>query len=299
MKERVDAMILASFVADALSLGAHWVYNTQVIDKKFGRVDGYLDPLTSYHKGKKAGEQTHYGDQMLVLMESLKEDSGFVLENFARRWGRFFDTYTGYFDSATKLTRQHLAEGRSVQACGAVSEELAGASRVAPLFRWYDHDGEHLIRSARLQTAFTHNHGDVVDVAEFFVRTTARVMDGAAPLKAVEAVKAQHFKESAIAALVDEGIDSREMDTRQAIADFGQMCSLEAALPGTVHLIARYENDLEAALVENVMAGGDSAARGMLAAMVLGAHLGLEDIPGKWLEGLSAKKRIDTLLGRP
>lgn len=299
MKERVGAMILGSFVADALSLGVHWVYNTKVIDKKFGRVDSYLDPLTSFHRGKKAGEQTHYGDQMRVLMESLKEDSGFELENFARRWNRFFDTYTGYFDRATKETRQHLVEGRSVKACGSVSDDLAGASRVAPLFQWYDHDVEHLVHSARAQTAFTHNHGDVVDAAEFFVRTAVRVLDGAAPLKAVEAVKAHHFKESAIAALVDEGIDSREMDTRQVIADFGQMCSVEAALPGTVHLIARYENDFEAALVENVMAGGDSAARGMLAAMILGAHHGLEAIPGRWLEGLTAKNHIDTLLGKP
>ena len=90
MKDRINAMILGSFVADALSLGVHWVYNTNVIDKKFGRVDRYLDPLTSFHKGKKAGEQTHYGDQMLVLMESVETDSGFDLENFARALASIF-----------------------------------------------------------------------------------------------------------------------------------------------------------------------------------------------------------------
>jgi ADP-ribosylglycohydrolase len=299
MKDRVDAMILASFVADALSLGVHWVYNTNVIDKKFGRVDDYLDPLTSFHKGKKAGEQTHYGDQMLVLMDSLATDSGFDLASFARRWGRFFDTYTGYFDHATKDTRQHLAEGRSVKECGSASDDLAGASRVAPLFKWYAHEVDNLVQAARQQTAFTHNRGDVIDAAEFFVRTAARVLDGAGPLEAVEEVTAGHFKESAIAALVEDGLDSRERDTRQVIADFGQMCSVEAALPGTLHLIARYENDFEAALVENVMAGGDSAARGMPAAMILGACHGLEAIPGKWLDGLTAKTRIDTFLSDP
>ena len=90
MKDRIDAMILGSFVADALSLGVHWVYNTNVIDKKFGRVNGYLDPLASFHKGKKAGDQTHYGDQMLVLMESVEAASGFDLNNFAERWSCFF-----------------------------------------------------------------------------------------------------------------------------------------------------------------------------------------------------------------
>ena len=33
------AAVVGAFVADALSLGVHWVYNTDVIDKKFGRVE--------------------------------------------------------------------------------------------------------------------------------------------------------------------------------------------------------------------------------------------------------------------
>ena len=298
MKNRINAMILGSFIAYALSLGVHWVYNTNVIDKKFGRVDGYLDPQTSHHKGKKAGEQTHYGDQMMVLMASLEKDSGFDLERFARRWHQFFDTYTGYFDTATKHTLQHLSEGKGVQEYGSTSDELAGASRVAPLFQWYDHDNEHLVRAARQQTAVTHNHGDVVDAAEFFVRSAAMVLEGTTPLRAMEEVVAEHFKESAIAALVEDGIDSCEMDTRQVIADFGQMCSVEAALPGTVHLIARYEKEFETALVENAMAGGDSAARGMPAAMILGAHHGMEAIPGAWLDGLASRERVEQFLGK-
>ena len=42
MKDNPKAMVLASFAADALSLGVHWIYNTNVIDKKWGRVDKYI-----------------------------------------------------------------------------------------------------------------------------------------------------------------------------------------------------------------------------------------------------------------
>ena len=66
--------------------------------------------------------------------------------------------------------------------------------------------------------------------------------------------------------------------------------------PGVVHLIVKYENNLEEALIQSVMAGGDSAARGMLVGMVLGAHLGPESIPRKWLSKLVRRKEIDTLL---
>jgi len=39
-----------------------------------------------------------------------------------------------------------------------------------------------------------------------------------------------------------------------------------------IHLIAKYENNLQDALIENVMTEGDSAGRGLLVGMILGAH---------------------------
>ena len=58
------------------------------------------------------------------------------------------------------------------------------------------------------------------------------------------------------------------------VKGFGQMCGIAAALPGAIHLVLTYPEDLGTALSENVMAGGDSAARGMAVGMILGAALG-------------------------
>lgn len=38
------AMVLASFVADSLALGAHWIYDTADIDRKFGAGEGVARP---------------------------------------------------------------------------------------------------------------------------------------------------------------------------------------------------------------------------------------------------------------
>jgi ADP-ribosylglycohydrolase len=64
-------------------------------------------------------------------------------------------------------------------------------------------------------------------------------------------------------------------------------------MPGVVHLLARHGRDLAGCLTENVMAGGDSAARGLLAGMVLGAANGLEAVPGPWLDGLVSRTVIE------
>jgi len=37
MQENAKAMVLASFAADSLSLGAHWIYDTGLIVERFGR----------------------------------------------------------------------------------------------------------------------------------------------------------------------------------------------------------------------------------------------------------------------
>jgi ADP-ribosylglycohydrolase len=112
----------------------------------------------------------------------------------------------------------------------------------------------------------------------------------------MERVCGEELKEDTMSEWVHAGVKSTDVDTRSAIASFGQACEIDMAFPSTVHLIAKYENDLKASLMENVMAGGDSASRGMLAGMVLGAHLGYGAIPETWLSELNKAGRITGLL---
>ena len=296
MTEHYKAAVWGAFVADALSLGVHWVYNTGVIDKKFGRVERYHDPLASYHKGKKAGDFTHYGDQMLVLLESAGSAQGFNAGRFAQSWRSFFATYEGYFDQATKATLANMEAGRELTASGSDSDDLAGAARMAALVAVYPNDRQELVRAARAQTTVTHNNDRVIDSADFFARTVFSVLKGQSPVAAAEQTLNDHFADNPIASLVTMGLESRDRDTRQTIAEFGQMCSIQAGLPGAVHLIARYSDDLATALVENVMAGGDSSARGMLTGMVLAAAQGMTAIPDPWTSKMTAAKRIAALL---
>ncbi len=299
MTDKAKAMVLASFVADALCLGVHWIYNTRVIDKKWGRVQNYIKPeRPTYHPTKDLGEFTHYGDQTLVLLRSVAECNGFDLNRFAERWRDFFQSYDGYFDTATKETLENFAGGKSPAEAGSESDDLAGAARIAPLGCFYRHDPDAFIAAARSQTALTHNNRLVTDSADFFARVTSRVLDGEKPTAAVTQVRREAFERQPFGDWIDRGFESAEEQTRQAMLDFGQMCEVEAAFPGVIHLIARYEDDLQLGLIENAMAGGDSAGRGLLVGMVLGAHLGVEAIPERWLAELKHRQEIANLLDK-
>jgi ADP-ribosylglycohydrolase len=297
MNSNAKAMVLASFAADSLSLGVHWIYNTNVIDKKWGRVQTYIKPeRPTYHPTKDLGEFTHYGDQTLILLESVSARASFDLNDFADRWQLLFSTYDGYFDSATKETIENIASGKPSTESGSGSDDLAGAARIAPLVYRYQNDLEPLIASARQQTALTHNNPLIIDTAEYFARVVWSVLQGQTPSEGLKTASVGALDTEPYSRWIEAGLQSTAGDTRQVIKDFGQMCEVDAAFPGVVHLIAKYENDLYGALVENAMAGGDSAGRGLIVGLIVGAHQGIQSIPNPWLADLKAYNHIMNLL---
>jgi ADP-ribosylglycohydrolase len=299
MNEKPNAMVLASFAADSLALGVHWIYNTRVIDKKFGRVENFIKPeRPTHHPTKDRGEFTHYGDQALILLESVAECDGFNLTDFSQRWQRLFENYDGYVDRATKETLENLDSGKSPTESGSGSDDLAGASRIASLVYVYRNDLQQLIASAKAQTAFTHNNSQVINSAAFFADIAYQILAGATPLAAIEQAKKDAVYPPPFKEWIQMGLESAERDSRQAILDFGQMCEIPAAFPAVIHLIAKYENELKAAFVENAMAGGDSAGRGLLVGLILGAYLGMPAIPAEWLNDMKAYPRIVAMLGK-
>ncbi len=293
MEDKARAMVIASFVGDSLALGAHWMYDTTEIGRRFGRVEHLLKPEpASYHPTKDRGEFTHYGDQALVLLESIASCSGFDLEDFARRWKALFEHYNGYIDKATKGTLRNFSDGKPPTGSGSASTDLAGAARIAPLVYRYRNHPEELVIHARAQTAMTHNNPMVIAGADFFARVTFKVLQGKTPTAAMTETAQESFGGTPFADWVANCLQSLEVGSHEAVANFGQSCDTRGAFPAVVHLIGKYESDLEEALIENVMAGGDSAARGMVVGMVLGAHLGLDAIPGTWLDELKPYQRI-------
>ena len=299
MNDNANAMILASFAADALALGVHWIYNTNVIDKKWGRVEEYIKPeRPTYHPTKDLGELTHYGDQTLLLLKSIADCSGFDLNDFANRWQEFFKYFEGYFDGATKATLENFATDKGPADAGSNSDDLAGASRIAPLAFCYRNNLKKFTTAARTQTALTHNNRYVIEAAEFFGRVVWQVLRGETPTAGIKQALKDGFERDPFQKWVREGLDSVESDTRQAMLDLGQMCEIEAAFPCVVHLIAKYEDNLKEGLIENVMAGGESAGRGLIVGMVLGAHQGIDAIPEKWLSELKSYQEIVGLMDR-
>ncbi len=297
--DKAKAMVLASFVADAHALGAHWIYNTDEIKDTLGLVDRLIAPLPhSFHKHKSKGDFTHYGDQTLVLLEALAASNQFDTATFSTRWQQLFVDYTGYIDGATTTTLNNLAAGNPLEASGSTSTDLGGAARIAPLVYLYSNDKEQLIQAVIQQTTMTHNHPATVAGAVFLARSTYGVLQGKTPTQAIEEAVEEGIDDMDLDIRIRTSLDTKGKDSHEVIQQFGQPCAIASALPGAVHLAINYENDLKNGLIANVMAGGDSAARGLAAGMLLGAHTGTAGIPAQWLEEMHAYTNILLLLDK-
>lgn len=299
LRERHAGMLYGALVGDSLALGAHWIYDQAEIARRFGRVTELLAPSEdSYHSGKERGALTHYGEQMLILLESIEASGGnFVMEDFARRWRQFWNDSNSYRDHATKKTLDHLTEGRGLTRAGSDSTELGGAARIAPLLAALrNEDQPTILAAARAQTALTHASAIAVDAAEFLARMVFILMRGVSVPIALQMAAALPFRALPAEQYLRQAEGTLHLPVAEAIVELGQSCPTEKALPAVFALLLRHNTDFETALIENVMAGGDSAARGLMLGTILGASCGRRAIPDRWIEPLLARPKVESFL---
>jgi ADP-ribosylglycohydrolase len=288
---KLRGMVLGSFVADAISLGPHWIYSTEDIQAQFAPINGLTSPGTTYHVGKEKGDFTHYGDQTLMLFQYMKLNKRIDKESFYKCFKEYMGTYKGYIDHATKETLKNL---ESDMLTGSHSSELGGFARSAPVIYMYQTEKNSGISEAVLQTQLTHNQPVLLERSEFLSKLIYKALKGEAPSDAII-----NLKKTVSKTILDDIEFARNMlpyDTTYAMKQIGQSCDSDYAFPAVLYFVMKYEDDFERALIENCYAGGDSAARGMVIGAILGAHLGEEKIPINWLASMNHLKDIENLL---
>ena len=290
-----EGMLFGAFLGDAFPLGTHGVYDTAKIDSGFDNYNKFPPLLNnSLHKTKSLGEQTNYGDQMMFLLESIVCNSGFNPKRFKNYWVSKMQDYTGYMDKASKISLENYNEGLRY---ASDSTELGASARIAPIIYFYQ-DEDKGIESCLEQTSITHNSERALACTEFFARLMYRVLMEEAPSLVIKSLEKEFENNRWLHREIENAIKSVPVDTRKAIKELGQSCDTSESFASTLHLILKYENDFKTAMVENIKAGGDTAVRGGLAGMVIGAYIGFDKLPKDWLLAMKSMKKIESLIYR-
>ncbi len=299
MSKKALDMTRAALAADTLALGVHWIYDPAKVAELFGPKRAPLAPLpATYHKHAGYGDFTHYGDQIVTLLESVAALKKFDFKDWSTRWRRLFESgYLGYLDHATKDTLANLAAGRPAAEAASASTDLAPAARMAPVFAVYDGTEAGAVAGARGQAGLTTNNPQVLAMVDFWAATAHHALTGL-DCAAAMAKAEKYFGDQTLKALYASGLASVQDDSVQAVNGFGASCDAFKMFPGTVHLLAKYGEQPREGAVQAVLAGGDNATRCALVSTILAARHGLDFMPPTWYGAVRRKDHIEDLLNR-
>lgn len=276
-EEKIKDLVLSTLVTDSYCLGTHWIYDeNQLINNDINWED-LNAPLAIWHKGKSAGEFTHYGDQTYWLYEFLKDKNSFDEKEFLDFWFEKMKDYTGYIDGATRDTISNIENG--VVPSGANSHDLSIVGRIVPLLK-VSKTKEEFLQNVEKFVKLTHNSKDAVQSANFFANLLLLVLEKNEIEKSILHLKDSY--DSFFQEMIEKGINSKNSDTFETIRTFGPACDINSGFSGVIHLLCKYDN-LKDMLIANSKAGGDTSARAMIASAILLANKEINEIPKNWL----------------
>lgn len=265
--------IEGAFVADAYSLGSHWIYDETQLKNLPIDWEKLNAPQAMWHKGKEEGDFTHYGDHEKWLYEYIQEHEHFDPSEYAAFWISKMENYQGYVDTSSRETLAILKNNPQTL-CGAASHDLSIIGRIAPLLL-VSKTKEEFLAHTQMFVSLTHNSEVVLKAAQFFASVLFDVALGADITDSLKHTAVDPLLARAHGA----ALNSKGEESFSTIRTFGPACGVEGGFEGTIHVLLSYD-EYKTAMIANAKAGGDNAARGMIIGMIMGAAN--KEIPLMW-----------------
>ena len=299
--------ILGALVADAASLGLHWIYDTKRLADIGSRGEPvFLEPdEENYrdckgffaHGARPLGAFSQYGECCALMLRQLAGAGGrFQRVTYQGLYRKHFGAggpYVGYIDKPTRGTllrlMPHEDPATYPQPSGVDDDQLPAFSCLPPIVVAASRCGrdeasvwdevEHVVR-------VTNNNDRAVDAARAAALLLLALLRGETRAAAIETAAGRADED--LAARMREAVAGDKLDAVAAAGKFGAACHVEQGLPVICHILAHTSSYREA-VVANILAGGDSCGR----AVVLGAAFGVIDVvPLGWMARLGELSQV-------
>ncbi len=177
--------VLGALVADAASMGFHWLYDPERIRQLCPHTPEFREPSINdfegaagyfAHASKQAGDLSQYGDQALVMLRSLVASNGHYIKahyesQFCDHFG-YGGEYIGYIDRPTRDTlnnvtwaeRQALERSRSIPFDGDEGTRNTMITKVLACVKQFQ--GTELAQKLDAAVRETHNDDTLANYAQ-------------------------------------------------------------------------------------------------------------------------------------
>ena len=324
-QERAIGAIIGAYIGDALGLGPHWFYDLDEQRKFYGDwISDYTDPQpTRYHGGMKAGQQSQSGLILNMLIDSMLVNGEYTEEDFCQRLDNDLfplldgtpNAGPGGFTSQSireswALRTQHLKPWGEV---AGFTDNTEAAERILALAVRYANAPQELARSISSNTMLTQcdetiNAMTVAYGAILGMLVQGHPLDEELSGKLMQLVGDQQLpfhamtkpgsKPSGAGTFASpDALLTPSSIARAAHEDliqpawkvslvYGMPCAVYHQFPACYYLAARYADDFENAVLHAINGGGQNMARAMLTGALVGAQVGIQGIPQRFIDGL-------------
>ncbi|MFT6218650.1 MAG: ADP-ribosylglycohydrolase [Cycloclasticus pugetii] len=331
LQDRAMGAIMGAYIGDALGLGPHWFYDLNEQYRLYGDwINDYTDPQPDrYHAGMKAGQQSQSGLILNMQIDSILTDGEYNEEDFCRRLDTELfpqldgtaNVGPGGFTSqsireAWVLRTQHNKPWGEV---AGFTDNTEAAERVLALAVRYATKPQELARNVSSNTLLTQcdetiNAMTVAYSAVLGMLVQGHPLDEDLSSKLMQLV-ADHqlpFHAMSIPGSKPSGAGTfaspDALLTPSSIARaahenliqpawkvsivYGMPCAVYHQFPACYYLAARYSDDFENAVLHAINGGGQNMARAMLTGALVGAQVGIQNIPKRFIDGLEDSDKL-------
>ena len=283
-------IVLGALVADAASLGVHWIYDPDriaEIAERQGRATGFtpIDPanyegVPSYfaHAARRDGMLSQYGECLWLAVQSMVAHGGsFDVATYTSAFAAHFGpggSYQGYIDRPTRGALENISAEQEVT--GIDDDQLPALTRLPALVAAGSQDV-----FAAMQ--ITNVNAVAAQYSAVFSDLLTRVKTGENLPEALRA--AAQGADPTIRPLLTDALETSEQSSTDYAAKTGRACHLPMAGPLMFHILAHSDSYREA-VERNDLAGGDNAGRSLVIGAVMGAVHGVATdtgIPLDWV----------------
>ncbi len=189
------------------------------------------------------------------------------------------------------------------------SKGCGGVMRVAPIGLFLGKNNMPLDRIARIgadAAAITHGHELGYIPAALLALIIAKIIRNIGnelhkivknSLSEIERLYKNEKHIDELSTILNRAIELSEsdIDTISAIKELGEGWVAEETIAIAIYCALKFENDFEKAIIASVNHSGDSDSTGAVCGNILGAYLGVDAIPQKYLEKLELKDLIEEI----
>lgn len=311
MSDRVDRVtteiraggVLGALVADAATMGLHWLYEPERIASIAKKIDPVFlaadrqnfEGAKGYfaHEGKRSGEPSQYGAVLALAMDSLvasngKPDVADYQQRFLACFGPGGD-WKGYIDRPTRGTLANLgnAVGDETPDVTGIDDDQMPSLSPVPAVVAASPDHADLEQSVASLVKVTNDNPLAVEAALMTARLINAMFRGEALDDTLHA-EAERAGE-VLQPLLKDALGKSDQSAVDVAEHFGRACHVHQGMPVVFHILSKVEA-YEDGVRENIMAGGDSCGRSMAIGSVLAARYGFggeRGIPLPWITRLT------------